>query len=595
MFNSRTWRQDLWQQIPNSTWDLIIVGGGITGAGILREAARLGARALLVEMVDFGWGTSSRSSKLVHGGLRYLKEGKIGLTWASVHEREMLLHSAPGLVEPLGFLIATYKGDKPGKFLYRAGLTVYDLMGTTRNYLGYNAEEFRLIAPHVLTDGLEGGFSYWDAQTDDARLTFRVIQEALAENGPSYCAALNYARAEDLLRDEAGQVVGVRLQDRLSGATCEARAAVIINATGAWADHLREQLGAQPRIRPLRGSHLIFPAWRFPLAQAISFLHPLDRRPVFAFPWEGVTLVGTTDLDHDQPLLNEPRIMPDEVAYLLAALAHQFPALDLKLEDVIATFAGVRPVIGTGKEDPSKESRDHAIWQENGLLTVTGGKLTTFRMIALDALNAARHLLPELPRPDAALPALDLMEVTLPPAAEALTQEQQRRLVGRYGGLTPALIAAAGPDELAAIPGTHTLWAELRWAARQEGVVHLDDLLLRRTRLGLLKRDGGKALLERIRTICQPELGWDDATWAAETARYLTLWQEHYSLPPAEQIPDWQAMLAAARQQLAEKRAEKRARARGKAFKRAVVVGGVGLAAAFLLRRRKRATPTSED
>ncbi|MFQ5435889.1 MAG: glycerol-3-phosphate dehydrogenase/oxidase, partial [Anaerolineae bacterium] len=390
--------------------DLLIIGGGITGAGILREGTRLGLRCLLVEQRDFAWGTSSRSSKLVHGGLRYLKEGRLGLTLASVQEREQLLAEGPGLIDPLGFLLATYEGDKGGRWLYQAGLTVYDLLALQWSHRHYDADDFRMLAPHLTAVGLKGGFRYGDAQTDDARLVLRVIQEAVADGG----AALNYAAVRALVQDEDGRVSGAVVEDVLAGETAVIRAKVVVNATGAWADRLRADVGGQPRIRPLRGSHLIFPQWRFPVAQAVSFLHPADGRPVFIFPWEGVTLIGTTDVDHHDDLDAEPGISPAEVAYLMAAIESQFPGLGITLDDVISSYAGVRPVIGTGKDDPSEESRDHVVWQESGLLTVTGGKLTTFRLIALDALKAAHHLLPEMPEPDEETPVLDGVDEALP-------------------------------------------------------------------------------------------------------------------------------------------------------------------------------------
>jgi glycerol-3-phosphate dehydrogenase len=320
---------------------------------------------------------------------------------------------------------------------------------------------------------------------------------------------------------------------------------VVISATGAWADGLRTQVGGEARIRPLRGSHLIFPLWRLPVAQAISFLHPVDRRPVFIFPWEGAALVGTTDFDHDEALDREPGISPQEVAYLMAAVEHQYPGRGLGLDDVIASYAGVRPVIGSGKADPSKESREHVVWEENGLLTVTGGKLTTFRVIALDALRAVSDRLPEHPKINRHVPVLDAVDVALPAADGALWLDMatRRRLLGRYGADAPALVAAAHPGELAPIPGTQALWAELRWAARAEGVVHLDDLLLRRVRLGLLLPEGGAGIMERVRAICQPEFGWDDARWEAEEAAYHALWRTSYSLPDRTLIPDWRRML----------------------------------------------------
>lgn len=504
-------------------WDVLIVGGGITGAGILLEAARRGLRALLVEQYDFAWGTSSRSSKLVHGGLRYLKEGRFALTREAVHEREGLLRAAPGLVEPQSFAFGDYRGRKPGRRTFLLGLAIYDRMAGQRARHYFDRDEFRALVPNAADDGLEGGICYQDAKTDDARLVLRVLQEAHAHGG----VAVNYLGTRSLLRAD-GRVAGALLCDELDGRTYPVTARATISATGAWADALRTPAGARPRLRPLRGSHLVLPAWRLPLAQAVSLMHPHDGRPVFAFPWEGATLVGTTDIDHGGAMNGEAAITPEELDYLLAALHYQFPSARLAANDVIATFAGVRPVIDTGKADPSKEARDHALWLEDGLLTVTGGKLTTFRAIALDALKAARPLLPGwhdslAPWPVFITPA-PRYDRRLPPG-------QAQRLAGRYGEQVAALIAAAGQDELTVIPGTQTLWAQLRWAARHEAVCHLDDLLLRRTRIGILTRGNGRHLLERVRVICQPELGWSDARWQAEMAAYLALCERHYGLP----------------------------------------------------------------
>ncbi len=519
------WRETLWSRVTGP-WDMVVVGGGITGAGILREAGRAGLRALLVEQRDFAWGTSSRSSKLVHGGLRYLKEGKLRLTRSAVSERERLVAEGPGLVERLGFLLATYEGESPGPLTYRAGLSLYDLLAVRWSHQHYEAQDFRMLAPHIARRGLKGGFRFGDAQTDDARLVLRVLQEAVAAGA----SALNYAAVTGLVR-ERGTVTGVRLEDRERGRAADVAARVVVNATGAWADRLRTELGAAPRIRPLRGSHLTVPAWRFPLAQAVTVAHPRDQRPVFFIPWEGVTLIGTTDVDHDGPLADEPAASAAEVRYLFEAVEAEFPSLGVTPADVMASFAGVRPVINTGKADPSRESRDHAVWDEDGLLTVTGGKLTTFRLMALDAMRAAGRRLPRLRVPRTRTRVLDAVSPHLPAAAAALDDDARRRLIGRYGAHAAALVAAAAPGELGAVPGARTLWAELRWAARNEAVRHLDDLLLRRVRLGLLLPDGARDLLPDVRRVCQAELRWSDARWEDEVAAYLATWRRAYSLP----------------------------------------------------------------
>jgi len=514
------WRAAL-PELAAREWDLLIIGGGITGAGILLEAARRGLKALLVEQRDFAWGTSSRSSKLVHGGLRYLKQGQFGLTRESVRERNALLREAGGLVEPQGFAFGDYAGGKPGRRLFLLGLAIYDLMSGKRERHDVDSADYLMMAPNVRRAGLRGGMCYTDAKTDDARLVMRVLQEAQSHGG----VAVNYLAAQSLLRTD-GKVTGARLADGGNGGTYEVRARLVINATGAWADSLRGDAGAA-RIRPLRGSHLIFPAWRLPLAQAISLMHPRDGRPVFAYPWEGVTLVGTTDVDHGASLTAEASITRAELDYLMLALHHAFPDLLLRDRDVLATYAGVRPVIDSGKADPSQEAREHAVWIEDGLMTVTGGKLTTFRVIALDALRRALPLL--APWHDALAAQPIFAQRTR--AGSGLRGTQRTRMEGRYGAAAADLLAAAGPGEMALIPGTQTFWAELRWAARAEAVLHLEDLMLRRTRLGLQLRDGGAGELPRIRAICQGELGWSDARWAASEAAYLALWKSNYSLP----------------------------------------------------------------
>jgi len=503
-------------------WDLLVIGGGITGAGILLEASRRGLKALLVEQRDFAWGTSSRSSKLVHGGLRYLAEGRFGLTRESVRERDALLRDAPGLVEPQGFAFADYGASRRKRRSFLAGLAVYDFLAGRREAHWLDADGFAMLAPNVRQAGLQGGIRYMDAKTDDARLVLRVLDEARSHGAE----ARNYVAVESLLRTD-GRVSGARLHDVRRAGRVEVRARVVVNATGAWACGLAGQ-GASPRLRPLRGSHLVIPGWRLPLAQAVSLMHPIDGRPVFAFPWEGVTLVGTTDVDHGQELAGEARVTRAECDYLLAALRAQFPQLDLGGADVVATYAGVRPVLDSGKQGaPSKETREHLVWDEPGLVGVTGGKLTTFRAIALDTLAHVARQLPDW-RPDLA-PQPVFARRALPACARAVPGALLQRLAGRHGRRAQDLLDAAREGELELIPGTLTPWAELRWAARAESVHRLDDLLLRRTRLGIQLHAGGAAHLQRIRAICQPELGWSDLRWDAEQADYLALWRSHYS------------------------------------------------------------------
>jgi glycerol-3-phosphate dehydrogenase len=526
MFWMQGWRERAWAELDHE-WDLIVIGGGITGAGILRQAAEAGLRALLVDTHDFASGTSSRSSKLVHGGLRYLKSVQIKMTLESVREREYLLKQGRGLVNQLGFLYASLKGDHMPGWIFGLGLSVYDIMARQWLHRSYDTLDMRELCPQLTTPNLTGGYRFFDAQTDDARLTLRLLRESVEDGA----LALNYARVDELLRTQDGRVRGVMLRDtsRESERTAEVKAKVVINAAGVWVDELRGKIGRSRRMRPLRGSHLIFSHERLPITRAVTFLHPRDGRPVFALPWEGATIFGTTDVDHKSELVTDPAISEGEFEYLLSALQQIFTSQELTPDDVVSTFSGLRPVVDTGKADPSKESREYAIWDEGGLITVSGGKLTTFRLMARDTLKKAGKYLGEV-RFDHQTPALKPLPAQALSLLEADTfnPAQCLRLLGRYGPQAAETLSAASPSERETIPATPHLWAELRHAACCEGVIHLDDLLLRRVRLGLLAPNGGMDLLDRIRDTVQLELGWDDVRWEQEAAAYARLLNSAY-------------------------------------------------------------------
>lgn len=508
-------------------WDLIIIGGGITGAGILRESIRMGLRVLLVEEKDFAWGTSSRSSKLVHGGLRYLKEGKFLLTKAAVEERENLINDAPGLVESLVFLLPVYKGHSPGKLALETGLSIYDLIAKKRQHKYFEADAFLDMAPHIEKKGLTGGFRFHDAQVDDARLVLRLIHESIMLGG----VALNYTHATEVKRNEKGDVVGVVLEDTETQIRKVLFAKAVINATGVWAEKLHPSPKSKLHLRPLRGSHLIFPSSVIPIQQAFSFVHPVDKRPLFVIPWENVILVGTTDLDHKEDISHEPYMSSEEALYMMEALRSLFPNLNISLNDCISSYAGIRPVLSKGKLEPSEESREHVVWVSKGLVTITGGKLTTFRRLAHDALKAAKPFLPpvQFPEPDE---SIFTAVPSVPPEVDyGLSKEAWRRLYGRYGTNALELVNAASPEDLDRIPGTLSLWAEIPFTAQHEHVRHLDDLLLRRVRIGLLTPKGGKAYLKRIKKMCTPVLQWSRKQWKDEIKNYLDLWRRAYSLP----------------------------------------------------------------
>ena len=513
----------------NDKWDLVVIGGGITGAGIFRESVRMGLKTLLVEQNDFAWGTSSRSSKLVHGGLRYLKEGRLLLTLASVKERERLLKDAGGLVEPLGFLMPVYKDHGPGKLILSLGLTLYSIMSGKKQHTYYNKESFLKLAPDINRKNLVGGFKFYDAQVDDARLVQRLINEAKDSGG----VALNYTKAQKLLRSDGENISGLIIKDTETLEEVTISTISVINATGTWAEELQPSPDPAFHLRPLRGSHLVFPSHILPIKDAISFTHPDDNRPIFATPWEGVILFGTTDIDHDKELSNEPSITKEEVSYLMTGFKACFPGINISEKDCIATLSGIRPVLSKGKLDPSQESREHVIWLNKGLITVTGGKLTTFRKLALDTLKATRPWLPpvKIPKRKSPIFSNNQYKNASDIKKNKLSSAELRRIEGRYGKNSELILKKANEKDLATIPGTNTLWAELPYAAENEQIRHLSDLLLRRVRIGLLTPEGGKEFLPQIREICKPVLKWDDERWDKEIQMYLDLWKTAYSTP----------------------------------------------------------------
>jgi glycerol-3-phosphate dehydrogenase len=529
-------------------WDMLIIGGGITGAGIAREAARRGLAVLLIEQKDFAWGTSSRSSKMVHGGLRYIASGDYKTTLLSVRERERMLSEASGLVNEMHYVMPHYKGKFPPPWIFNTLLRVYDRLAGKRYFTYFKREAFLSLNPHIKQDKFLGASQFSDAVTDDSRLVMRVLDEAINDGAQ----AINYLKAESLITNEQGLVVGATLKDTSSednGQNYDVYAKVVVSATGAWADTLRMQASKQTeqsfhkQIRPSRGSHLVVSKERLPIKQAYTFLHPVDKRAVFVFPWENRTVLGTTDLDHPPLDDSEVGITNEEVDYLLAATNDLFSDADLNREDVISTWAGVRPLIsegGDGKRvSPSKEKRDHSVWLDNNLVTVSGGKLTTFRLIALDVLEKCQEVL-ALDKSVIQNQTIDgdhVFSDTTPsnPKFFTLPKALQQRLQGFYGLQLDTLLELAHDEDLAYVTDSNTIWAEIRFAARHEQVIHLDDLLLRRTRLGLILPHGAMTPLirTRLKQICQQELGWNEQKWQQEVERYQKLWQRYYHLPAA--------------------------------------------------------------
>ncbi|MDD9303824.1 MAG: glycerol-3-phosphate dehydrogenase/oxidase [Desulfobacter sp.] len=509
----------------DSAYDLVIVGGGVTGAGVFHQAVHLGLKLLLVESQDFAWGTSSRSSKMVHGGLRYLKEGTFLLTRSAVKERQRMLSAYPGLVTPLDFIMPIYKNYGPSKTTIKTGLSIYSLMAGQRQHCFFNRETTLEMVRGICPDALASSVGFMDAQVDDARLVLRLIFDACDMGGH----ALNYTAAVKIDRDRQGRVRAVQIKEADTGNQRQIATSVVINATGAFVEKLHPSPVKGFHIRPLRGSHLIFPGDSLDLDRVISFIHPRDRRPVFLFPWEGCLVLGTTDMDFKGNLEQDPSISNQEIDYLMEGLGFIFPHLDLGVDNALSSICGVRPVLSKKKKQASKESREHVVWKDKGLVTVTGGKLTTFSLLAKDALRAAGAW---LPKPEKGKKPQDHLKWHS--GRLGLSPGQLLRLQGRYGARAEAMTDLFNSRASECVGSSHTLWAELIHGARAEQVRHLSDLLLRRVRIGLVLPNGGMDIMDRIQKQVSPFLDWDPDQWKTEILNYKQLWDRAYSPRPGQ-------------------------------------------------------------
>lgn len=502
----------------DSAYDLVIAGGGITGAGIFFQAVQNGYNALLVESKDFAWGTSSRSSKMVHGGLRYMRQGRFNMTRKSVNQREYLLKKYPGLITPLHFLMPVFDDYGPRPMAMKIGLSLYSLMAQKRQHRFYSRSEVLKNIPYLRSPNLNSGVGFTDAQVDDARLVLRLIFDACQLGG----TAVNYTSLEAVRRNKTGLLSSVTIRDTESKKVKEIQTRVLINATGANAETLTPCPQKGYRIRPLRGSHLIFPGHLMTLDRVVSFIHPEDLRPVYLFPWEDHLVLGTTDVDHAGNLEAEPCISKTEAQYLMDGLKFVLPKAPIDKNDCISSMAGIRPVFskvsGTKKKKASTESREHVVWKNKGVITVTGGKLTTFRLLAQDALKAADPWLPS------AKPQSGISDNTA-------AIQKNNRFDLRYGAWGRQAIEKFETSLFEPIPGTNRLWAELCYCAAHEQVCHLDDLMLRRLRIGLFLPNGGLSILDTIQKICSPFVDWDDTRWETEKANYITTWEQCYAPP----------------------------------------------------------------
>lgn len=521
------WRQRALASLEKP-FDLVVLGGGITGCGIFFDAAQRGLRVLLIERGDVACGTSSRSSKLIHGGLRYLKQMQLGVTRLSCRERDRQIALHPHLVTPQHWIYPAYAGDKTPGWQVELGLAIYDrLTRRADKHRRLTPEEVTELAPSLRRADLERPLTYVDARVDDARLTLAVAATGAAYGG----SVLTRCEPEEAILGARGRLEGLVVRDLESGETHRARAALVVNAAGVWVDKVRHRLGLSgSRLRPSRGSHLVFPHRKWRLQAAVTIASPDDRRPVFFIPHPEGVLVGTTDLFHDGEL-DDPRPTAAEVDYLLRAAAAAFPDDPPRRDEIRGAFAGLRPVLGHGFDDPSRASREEAIWHENGLLSVAGGKLTTWRATAEQVVDRALTLLPDDSRrhaapcatagsPLAGLAPADLGERLVTDGVEPAVAGGLARRLGSLAWTARAL--ARDARELhPVIDGSDLCAAEVRAHLRFGATLHLSDLFLRRVRVGLWHPARVSEMLPELRDLVRDETRWSAARWDEELERYL--------------------------------------------------------------------------
>jgi glycerol-3-phosphate dehydrogenase len=557
-------REDAIAALSRDEFDLVVVGGGITGAGVAFDAATRGYSVALVERADYASGTSSRSSKLVHGGLRYLQHFDLGLVREALLERQLMVALAPHLVRPLPLVVPAFDGVRPDR-LMGVGLNLYDVMAVDRDRLrtrrsrraraeageetqgtraalleqgeSWSPERHRVISgeevvellPALASRAPTSGYVFYDCQTDDSRLVFTVLGEA--ERFGAVCA--NRLCATELLERD-GRACGVHVHDEESGERFELRAANVVNATGVWADGLRPRElhdeAELPVIRPSRGTHVLLRHEDLPLV-AGAIVPAGAGRTIFALPWLGRTLVGTTDNDYEGELVH---VSPSgqDIDYLLAAV-NEFFATNLTKGDVAGAYAGVRPLISTGDTKKSVDiSRKAELYEtSSGMITITGGKLTTWRRMAKMTVDRlVEREAREAPCHTAEIPLGQPVPVSDLPMVAGIEDPVRVALAGRYGyGAHEVLALAAERPELALpiVPGLPDLAAEVVIAVRREQARSVGDVLLRRTRLGLIaarelleEQRGVASSVGRVAALMAGELGWSEQRAVAEGERF---------------------------------------------------------------------------
>jgi glycerol-3-phosphate dehydrogenase len=527
-------------RLADEDWDVLVVGGGIVGSGAVLDAASRGLKAALVEQDDLAVGTSSRSSRLIHGGLRYLEDLRLHLVREALAERARLLRLAPHLVRLERFLFPVYGWPLVHRAFYGAGLTLYDLLGAARDggrarHLG--SEAVAELIPGIRREGLRGGITYTDGVEDDARFSISVARTAVAHGA----TVVTRARATGLRTDSAGAVSGLRVRDVLGGAEVDVRSRRVIDATGVWLGDPQTSLGdSTMTLAPSRGTHLVFERDRLPLEMGLTLRVP--GRVVFVIPYPGCWLVGTTDVaaeggpDRPAPTVDEVDEILENVNAVLDA--------DLRRTDAVGAFAGLRPLVGVPGADTARVSREHLVQREaSGLVRVSGGKYTTYRLMARDAVDTVLEDL-DSPPPSrtadtpllGAAPRAALDQLARELRADGLDDGRARALVERHGTEARDVVRLGREqDLLRPLADDRTeLEAEVAWAVEQELALGLDDVLSRRTRISTSCRDRGASIAARVAELAGARLGWDAQRQAAEVEHYLEAARREFDVPGAD-------------------------------------------------------------
>lgn len=540
-------RAEMWCRLDEPV-DLLVIGGGITGCGIVRDAAMRGLRVALVEARDFGFGTSSRSSKLVHGGLRYLEQMELRLVFEAVSERRILTEIAPHLVHPQGFLFPVFKGGRQSLWMINTGLWVYEglsLFRSPQRHSRLSPADIAKEEPLLKQEGLQGAPLYFDCATDDARLTLENALDAAARGA----VVVNGCEVTGFTRNADGRVTGAEVRDRCGGGTRTIKASVVVNATGPWTDRtlaLGQASSSGSLLRPTKGVHLVVDFARLPVKHAVVCLHPEDGRVLFAIPWGEQTYIGTTDTDFGGDPA-EVVTTSDDVRYLLDAANAYFPSANLRPQDVLSTWAGLRPLIAPPSADGVSESsvsREHEIVVgQDGLITIAGGKLTTYRSMGAEVVDSALKYLRLTGRMPTMLREAHTDREPLPGAVGWPEDDDTTRLVARvkeaskgvldtdvcvsliatYGTRAVDVGVIVGRDPKSASPilsGRREILAQVDHAVDEEMATSVEDVLVRRTQISFRTPDQGVAAAEVVAHRMGDRLGWSAEEIQASVEAY---------------------------------------------------------------------------